>query len=182
MFLAALFSKKSKKKPSQPQNDDNEPENFRQRVNESDHKFMRRVNRITQETVEEAKFEAKYGVSVVRNAKTGEIKLKKKPTNEIDERLKQNASNLKKNGKSAKAIVIPADERKKLVKAMMKEKKQNEVADKKPAIEEFKRDEIRFGEVAQAPPQLSTPRLAKKAETVPRVMNSSFFGRHYVES
>lgn len=174
MFLAALFSKKSKKKPSQPQND-NEPENFRQRVNESDHKFMRRVNRITQETVEEAKFEAKYGVSVVRNSKTGEIKLKKKPTNEIDERLKQNVANLKKNGKNVKPIVIPAEERKKLVKAMMKEKKQNEVAEKKPAIEEFKRDEVRFGEVVQAPPQLSTPRLAKKAETVPRVKKSSLW-------
>lgn len=177
MFPAGISTKKSIKKKlatkkqsktSQPQSE-NEFGNFRQRANESDYKFMRRVNRVTQETVEEAKFEAKYGVSVVRNEKTGEIRLKKKPTNEIDERLKQNAADAKKNGKKTKAIVIPAQERKKLVKAMMKEKKEKEAAEKKPTIEEFKRDDIKFGEVVQAPPQLPVPRLAKKAETVPRV-------------
>lgn len=131
---------------------------------------MRRVNRITQESVEEAKFEAKYGVEVIRDNKTGEIKLKKRPANEIDERLKQNAANAKKGGRKTKApIVIPPEERKKLIKAMIQEKKQKESETKPTEIKEFKKDEIKFGEVVNAPPQLTVPRLAKKAETVPRV-------------
>lgn len=130
---------------------------------------MRRVNRVTQDSVEEAKFEAKYGVEVVRDKKTGEIKLKKRPPNEIDERLKQNAANAKKKGKAIQTVVIPSAERKKLVKAMMAEKKQKEAETKQPDIKEFKRDEFKFGEVVQAPPTLGAPRYAKKAETVPRV-------------
>lgn len=130
---------------------------------------MRRVNRVTKESVEESKFEAKYGVEVVKNAKTGEIKLKKRPPNEIDEQLKQNVANLRKGKKGKAPIVIPAAERKKLVKAMIQERKQKEIESKTPAIQEYKRDEVRFGEVVSAPPQLTVPRLAKKAETVPRV-------------
>lgn len=131
---------------------------------------MRRVNRVTDESVEEAKFEAKYGVEVVRNKKTGEIKLKKRPPNEIDEQLKQNAINAKRKGK-APSVVIPAEERKKLAKAMVQEKKKQKASEstKESAVEEFKRDEVKFGEVVQAPPQLSAPRFAQKAETVPRV-------------
>lgn len=132
---------------------------------------MRRVNRVTQESVEEAKFEAKYGVEVVRDKKTGEIKLKKRPPNEIDERLKQNAINAKRKGKAAASVVIPAEERKKLAKAMLQEKKKQKESEsaKATTIDEFKRDEFKFGEVVQAPPQLPVPRLAQKAETVPRV-------------
>lgn len=172
MFFAAFFSKQNKKK-AEPRND-KEYANLHQRPNETDRNFMKRVNRVTKESVEEAKFEAKYGVDVVRNAKTGEIKLKKRPTNEIDERLKENAANLKKKGKVAKPVVIPADERMKLVKAMMQEKKEKEIAEKKPAVDEYKRDVIKFGEVVQAPPQLPVPRLAKKAETVPRVSKNLY--------
>lgn len=131
---------------------------------------MKRVNRVTKDSVEEAKFEAKYGVEVVRDKKTGEIKLKKRPPNEIDERLKQNVANLKKKGKVTKSVVIPTDERKKLVKAMMKEKRQKDSETKASVVEEFKRDDIKFGEVVHAPPQLTVPRFAKKAETVPRVV------------
>lgn len=131
---------------------------------------MRRVNRITQESVEEAKFEAKYGVEVIRDKKTGEIKLKKRPANEIDERLKQNAANAKKGGRKSKVpVVIAPEERKKLIKAMIQEKKQKETETKPAEVKEFKRDEIKFGEVVNEPPQLTVPRLAKKAETVPRV-------------
>lgn len=147
---------------------------MKQGPNETDHGFMRRVNRVTQDSVEEAKFEAKYGVEVVRNSKTGEIKLKKKPRNEIDERLKQNMENqkrLKKGGKAIpSAVVLAPEEKKKLIKAMMAEKKQKQKELKEPEIEEFKRDEVKFGEVVNAPPQqLTVPRRAQKAETVSRV-------------
>ncbi|XP_055303790.1 coiled-coil domain-containing protein 137 [Sitodiplosis mosellana] len=144
-------------------------DNIHQKPNESDSSYMRRVNRITQESVEEAKFEAKYGVEVIRDKKTGEIKLKKRPANEIDERLKQNAANAKKGGRKTKAtIVIAPEERKKLIKAMIQEKKQKESQTKTTEIKEFKQDEFKFGEVVNEPPQLTVPRLAKKAETVPR--------------
>lgn len=167
------YAKKNKNKSKQPtlRNDKN-CENLYQRPNESDRNFMRRVNRVTAESVEEAKFEAKYGVEVVRDTKTGEIKLKKRPPNEIDERLKQNVANLKQKGKKSQTpIVIPTQERKKLVKAMMEEKKQKESETKTPVLQEFKRDEIKFGEVVNEPPHLTVPRLAQKAETVPRVRN-----------
>lgn len=170
------YTKKSKKsnRPKQQTDarNDKEYQNLYQRPNESNRNFMRRVNRITEESVEEAKFEAKYGVEVVRDKKTGEIKLKKRPPNEIDERLKQNAINAKRKGKAPPAsVVIPAEERKKLAKAMLQEKKKQKESEstKASGVDEFKRDEIKFGEVVLAPPQLSVPRLAQKAETVPRV-------------
>lgn len=162
--------KKKGKKNRPDARSDKQFDNIHQKPNESDHSYMRRVNRITQDSVEEAKFEAKYGVEVIRDKKTGEIKLKKRPVNEIDERLKHNAANTKKGGKKIKApIVIAPEERKKLIKAMIKEKKQKESETKTTEIKEFQRDEIKFGEVVNEPPHLTVPRLAKKAETVPRV-------------
>lgn len=165
-------SEKSQK-PEESRNN-KEFTNLKQGANETDRGFMRRVNRVTQDSVEEAKFEAKYGVEVVRNSKTGEIKLKKKPKNEIDERMKQimeNQKRLKKGDKAIPtAIVLAPEERKKLIKAMMAEKKQKQKVAKEPEIEEFKRDEVKFGEVVNAPPQqLTVPRKAQPAETVPRV-------------
>lgn len=166
-FNSENYTKKGKKKRPDARND-KQFDNLYQKPNESDRNFMRRVNRVTQESVEEAKFEAKYGVEVVRNKKTGEIKLKKRPTNEIDEQLKQNAANAKKGGKKVKPqITISPEERKKLVKAMLEEKKQKET--KTEEIKDFKREEIKFGEVVNEPPQLVLPRKAEKAETVPRV-------------
>ncbi|XP_031629280.1 coiled-coil domain-containing protein 137 [Contarinia nasturtii] len=159
----------TKKGKTNQNRSDKQFDNLYQKPNESDRNFMRRVNRVTEESVEEAKFEAKYGVEVIRNKKTGEIKLKKRPTNEIDEQIKQNAANAKRGGKKAKAsITIAPEERKKLIKAMMEEKKQKESETKTEEIQEFKRDEIKFGEVVNAPPQLVAPRKAQKVETVPR--------------
>lgn len=168
------YAKKNKNTKKNDARNDKEYENIKQRPNESDRNFMNRVNRVTQESVEEAKFEAKYGVEVVRNKKTGEIKLKKRPPNEIDERLKQNAQNLKHKGRKSQVVSIAPEERKRMAKALIQEKKQKEKEAKTPVIEEFKRDEIKFGEVVNAPPQLTVPRLAKKAETVPRVRKKSF--------
>lgn len=166
--------KKEKSQKSQESRNNKEFTNLKQGSNETDRGFMRRVNRVTQDSVEEAKFEAKYGVEVVRNSKTGEIKLKKKQKNEIDERLKQNMENQKRLKKGAKAIptaiVLAPEEKKKLIKAMLAEKKQKQKESKEPEIEEFKRDDVKFGEVVNAPPlQLTVPRRAQPAETVPRV-------------
>lgn len=164
--------KKGGKNKSQEARNTKEFTNLKQLPNESDYGFVRRINRVTQESVEEAKFEAKYGVEVVRDQNTGAIKLKKRPRNEIDERLKQNMENhkrIKKGEKPIKTVVIAPTEKKKMIKAMIAEKKEKESKAVEPPIKEFKRDEFKFGEVVHEPPQLVTPRLAKKAETVPRV-------------
>lgn len=120
--------------------------------------------------MQEAKFEAKYGVEVLRDKKTGEIKVKKRPANEIDELIKHNQQKHKGGKAKTPAIVITPEERKKLVKEMIKKKKVK-AEEVKPVIKEFKRDEFKFGEVVHEPPQLATPRYAKKVETVPRVSN-----------
>lgn len=47
-------------------------------------------------------------------------------------------------------------------------KKQNQKEEKSRVFAEYQHEEIKFGETAQAPPTLITPRKAKKDETVPR--------------
>lgn len=146
---------------------------MKQRAGESDYHFKRRIYTETSNAHEEANFEAKYGVEVVRDKKTGAIKVKKRPRNEIDERIKQNVENhkrAKRGDKMQPLKVLTADERKKLVKQALAEKKETEQASQATSVQEFKKDEFRFGEVVMAPPQLTTvPRKAQKAETVPRV-------------
>lgn len=137
-----------------------------QMQNEGDDQYLQRINRITRESIEESKFEAKYGVEVIRNKKTGEIVLKKKPQDELELRVK---SLLKPNGKRKQGVVIDAATKKKLVKDMMQKKKNEKEKANKGGVEEFKKDHVAFGEVAHAPPTLVTPRRAKKAETVYRV-------------
>lgn len=148
---------------------------LKQKAGESDYKFLRRVNTETRNAHEEANFEAKYGVEVVHDEKTGAIKLKKRPRNEIDERIKQNLENHKRTKRGQKMEpnkVMAPEEKKKLVKQAMAEKKEKEREEaKSKEVVEFKRDEFKFGEVVMAPPTLSVPRRAKKAETVPRVRN-----------
>ncbi|XP_055911386.1 coiled-coil domain-containing protein 137 [Eupeodes corollae] len=137
---------------------------IKQLANETDEDYIRRVNRMTTESLKEAEYEAKYGVTVVRDAKTGAISIKKKPTNEIDEMIKR-----KKSGKPLeKSGVIKMDpkEAKALIKQAIRE--DNEES-KKEGLQEFKRDVFKFGEVVHAPPTLSTlPRKAVRSETVPR--------------
>lgn len=169
---------RSKKQTKQPEHrNDKQFDSIQQNKNESDESYLRRVNRLTQESAKEAEFEAKYGVEVVRNKKTGEIKLKKKPKNEIDERLKQNEINKKTGNKSVKSsgIVLTSEEKREIVKELLKNKKAEKEFD--PDKKEFQRETIAFGEVVHAPPTLVTPRLAKKAETVPRVRKLNCFLR-----
>ncbi|EDW07380.1 uncharacterized protein LOC6584408 [Drosophila mojavensis] len=142
--------------------------------NETDEEYLRRVNRITNASVREAQYEAKYGVNVIRNPKTGEITLQKRPKNEIDELLKQKQKerhNLKNGRRKTNAVVkngMDAKTRKELIKRAFKEADQE--AKKEPApLSEYKRDVIKFGEIVHAPPALKTlPRKANKDETVPR--------------
>lgn len=159
----------SKGKTSQSRNDKEFPDIILGE-NEGKHAFMRRVHRITHESLQEAKFEAKYGVEVVRNKKTGEIKMKKKPRSEIDELLKQKQDGKGNKGAKSKVapIVLKPEEKKKLINEMIAKKKAAKAAPV-PTVQEYKKDEFKFGEVVHEPPTLVTPRHAKKADTVPRV-------------
>lgn len=169
--MSENYSKNGKKIESR---NDKEFANIMLGENENKRDFLRRVNRITHESLQEAKFEAKYGVEVVRNKQTGEIGMRKKPSNEIDEILRQNRLKGNKGAKatSAPSLVLKPEEKKKLVKEMMEKKKAAKASAAVPTIVEYKKDEFKFGEVVHAPPQLITPRGAQKAETVRRVSAS----------
>lgn len=150
---------------------------IRRLPNEPDEDYIRRVNRITRESIKESQFEAKYGVSVVRNGKTGEITLRKQPRDELMLQMKaakktQAAEAAGKKVRPAAATTKLSDaDRKTLVKEMMSKKKKDRIAAQPRP--EYQRDEVKFGEVVHAPPTLAVPRRAKKAETVARVRGKS---------
>lgn len=107
--------------------------NIKQFAEETDEDYLKRVNRITNASVREAQYEAKYGVNVIRNPKTGEITLQKRPKNEIDELLKQKqkerrlAKNGRKKGKAAAAkSTMDIKTSKELIKRAFKEADEEE--------------------------------------------------------
>ncbi|XP_065365094.1 uncharacterized protein LOC135958147 [Calliphora vicina] len=163
-------------KKKNAQKDGNKFKSIKQMPGEEDLDYIRRVNRITSESLKEAQYEAKYGVKVVRNPNTGEISIKKKPPNEIDELLKQRkkqmiGGKIRKNQKVTDKDVKKMDP--KLVKALIKqaiqEDEQEKLKEKEKEIVEYRRDVVKFGEIVHAPPSISTiPRKALKNETVPR--------------
>lgn len=149
---------------------------IRRYQNEPDDVYLRRVNRLTRESIQESKFETKYGVEVIRNAKSGEISLRKRPDDEFEVQRKKllkqqleerrNKKSKKKTATTEPDVVLTVKERTILAKEMLKKRKA-EKADN--VIVEYKKDDIKFGEIVHAPPHLCKPRLAKKFETVPRV-------------
>lgn len=107
--------------------------NIKQFSEETDEDYLKRVNRITNASVREAQYEAKYGVNVIRNPKTGEITLQKRPKNEIDELLKQKqkerrlAKNGRNKGKAAAAkSTMDIKTSKELIKRAFKEADEEE--------------------------------------------------------
>lgn len=111
-------------------------------------------------------------MDVIRNAKTNEITLKKRPVDDLEVQMKKALRNKNADGTDKKKrnrepeVMLTAAERLKAAKEMIKKKKKEKQGN---PIAEFQRDEVRFGEVVHAPPTLSIPRRAKKAETVARV-------------
>lgn len=146
--------------------------------NESDYKFLRRVNRITHQRRLEADFAAKYNVDIQRNQETGEIKLKKRKRSEVDEidALMNKKREQSKNGKKKFVEVeedIQVDQPAKLtslqkMKFKKLEKKEKKQKEKDIEFAEFQHEEIKFGERVEAPPSLSIPRKATKVEGVQR--------------
>lgn len=148
-------------------------DNMRRNANESNNKFMKRVSRITHQRRLEAAFAAKYKVDIVRNQETGEIKLKKKPKDQIEELMKKKRAQ-EKNGKrkfddkEPKEEVAPKLSSLQKLHLKKKTKKQSQNEEKQRVFAEYQHEEIRFGEVALAPPTLIIPRRAQKVDTVPR--------------
>lgn len=172
----------NKKKNAQVE--DNRLKNIKRMPGEEDKEYLRRVNRMTTESLKEAQYEAKYGVKVIRNPKTGEIAIKKKPPNEIDELLKQRRRGVKGGKIDKKGInndVKPLNLQlvKELVKQAIREDDEEKLREKDKEIVEFKTDVVKFGEIVHAPPILSTlPRKAQRNETVPRVTNLVLLPMH----
>lgn len=185
--------KSNKSKPATHRHD-KELSTIRRLQNEPDEEYLRRVNRITQASIRESQFETKYGVEVIRN-KRGEITIKKRPADELDEVMKEALRRQKRNGgkdddpddataakrrkkQEAKASQKMTDqERRKLVKTMMAEKKKAKAEAASKAVE-YKTDVVAFGEVVHGPPTLVTPRRAQKAETVARVSESLNYSKY----
>lgn len=174
MFLCLENNKNvtNKTAKSQHHRPAKELQTIRRQQNEEDEDYIRRVNRITHESIKESQFEAKYGVDVIRNAKTNEITLKKRPVDDLEVQMKKAMRNKNADGTEKKKrnrepeVTLTAAERLKAAKEMIKKKKKEKQGN---PIVEFQRDEVRFGEVVHGPPTLSMPRRAKKAETVARV-------------
>lgn len=155
--------------------DGNKFKSIKQMPGEEDRDYMRRVNRITNQSLKEAQYEAKYGVKVIRDSNTGEISIKKKPLNEIDELLKQKKKDMrggkiKKNVNEKESKPIDPKLVKELIKQAIKEDEEEKHREKEKEIVEYRKDVIKFGEIVHAPPNILTlPRKAQKNETVPRV-------------
>lgn len=148
-------------------------EGIRKNANETDYKFLKRVNRITHQRRVEAGFAAKYHVDIVRDQDTGEIKLKKKPKDEISELMKKRRAEAKSGKKKFREKEIVKEEPVKLtslqkLKLKKLSKKNSRKEEKALAFEEYQHEEIAFGETVLAPPSLVKPRKAAKAETVSR--------------
>uniref|UniRef100_A0A1I8M9D0 Coiled-coil domain-containing protein 137 n=1 Tax=Musca domestica TaxID=7370 RepID=A0A1I8M9D0_MUSDO len=144
---------------------------IKQMPGEDDVDYLKRVNRITSASLKEAQYEAKYGVKVVRDPKTGAISIKKKPPNEIDELLKQKRKGGKANKKKNEKDVKPIDPKlaKQLIKQAIQEDEEERKQETSKETVEYQRDVFKFGEIVHAPPTaLTLPRKAEKNETVPR--------------
>lgn len=146
---------------------------IRRNTNETDFKFLKRVNRITHQRRLEAGFAAKYNVDIIRNQETGEIKLKKKPKDQIEELMKKRRAEAR-SGRKKFVDKEPEEEAApkltslQKLKLKKKAKKQSQTDEKSRVFAEYQHEVIKFGETAQAPPSLITPRKALKNETVSR--------------
>lgn len=145
---------------------------IKRNANETDRKFLRRVNRLTHQRRLEAGFAAKYNVDIIRNEDTGEIKLKKKPKDQIEELMKKRRAEAK-SGKKKFVEKPLTDAEPKLtslekLKLKKKAKKDSSTAEKDRHFAEYQHEVFKFGETVLAPPTLVKPRKARKTETVSR--------------
>ncbi|XP_066587884.1 coiled-coil domain-containing protein 137 [Prorops nasuta] len=157
---------------------------FQQKQGESPHQFLHRVSRETHAFLNETAFEKKYKVEVKRDQKSGVITgLAKQEKSEFDEekKLKMKHTNIKKKKK-----VKEGEEVKKLTKT---QKKKLRLAEKKNKmnqedVDEFRmyKDEIKFGEVAHAPPQLISRSNKLESDTTYKPGKKELLLKSYLNS
>lgn len=146
--------------------------------NESNSRFLRRVDHAVHQRKLEAQFSTKYNVDIIRDQETGEIKLKKRKkdeTDEIDQLMNKKRDELKKGKKrqfnkkeedlEEKPKKLTTLDKLKLKKLSKKTEKKHE---KELEFAEYQREDIKFGEIVLAPPSLTLPRKAKKTDSAPR--------------
>jgi hypothetical protein len=109
-----------------------------------------------QQVIQEAQFEAKYGVNVKVDPDTGEVSVTKQPKDEIDEMEDSSRKKLKKRVAETKPN---KNERK---KQKLKEIKQAKLEKNEDDFERFQ-DKVKFGEIVHAPPTFKT--LPRKADS-----------------
>lgn len=134
---------------------------------------MKRVNNLAHQRRQESAFAAKYNVEIIRNQETGEIKLKKKPKDEIEELMKKR-KNEARSGRRRFSDKEPAEDAEPKLSSLQKlklkklAKKESKLKEKQDAFAEYHHEEFKFGETVLAPPTLVRPRKATKDDTVPR--------------
>jgi hypothetical protein len=113
--------------------------------------------------IQEAKFEAKYGVNVSVDPNTGEMSVTKQPKDEIDEI--EHLSRKKQRKNSVQRKTSKNEWRKQKLQEIKKVKLQKNRDD----FERFQ-DNVKFGETVHAPPSIKTlPRKADSKDAKDRV-------------
>lgn len=127
---------------------------FKRKLGESNKRFLSRVNSMVHEYLNAHKFEQKYKVDIIRD-KSGEVLgLEKKPKDEIDELLKK-SKKVKKGKKANEKDNIPKLTKSQKRREKLKAKKLKKQQDKDFLDFNSFKDEVKFGEVADAPPTLT---------------------------
>jgi hypothetical protein len=116
-----------------------------------------------QQVIQEAKFEAKYGVNVNVDPDTGEVSVTKQPRDEINEMEHSSRKKLKKRAAETKS------NKNECKKQKLKEMKKAKLEKNQDDFERFQ-DNVKFGEIVHAPPAIKTlPRKADSKDAKDRV-------------
>jgi hypothetical protein len=136
--------------------------------NESNRQHLRRVDRVIEKKKQEAAYAKKYNIQIIRDEKSGEIKIKNDPASmkkkqKIDkEKLKKMIEEAK---KAKKLEILNASSGLPLVKYHDTRKKKNNKVDKDEIV--IQQDYVKFGEVVKEPPSFKLPQKenAKASKT-----------------
>jgi len=134
---------------------------------ESDRNLLWRAELTTRQYLNKSKFEDKYDVDMEKDEKTGEVKVKKRDWSYLDDGKKDEPANKweKKKLKKIAKKELEKSEKIKLKKEKLKEKKLYKKNKNNDDFIGIKQDKVEFGEVAEAPPQLTAkPRKSSHLE------------------
>ncbi|XP_066261517.1 coiled-coil domain-containing protein 137 [Euwallacea similis] len=149
---------------------------FEQMPGESDRLFKRRVDKICADYLKESAFEDKYGVDITRNVE-GEVDgVVKRPKDELELLVKKlkKEKKAKKTKSNKKKSLQSKEEEVKLTKSQKWAMKKQEKKQKKKSEtnEDYnflpRKEQVKFGEVAHAPPVLVAPKKVAKSQEVAR--------------